>query len=155
MCIATLQASMHTDAAMKNNHHGKSKLHTNLIKITSPFSATDLKRVSLLFFSTGSESRKKRVFLLHFPLCHTFVCHTLCQKYVNWTLHLQIWEHVLTSLLLEPANCYANLRKTTNKVCHHSEHHQTKQPDKPCWRQDSPMSMIVHIKIIWGGWTKP
>lgn len=61
MCIATLQASMHTDAAMKNNHHGKSKLHTNLIKITSLFSVTDLKMVSLLFFSTGSESRKETV----------------------------------------------------------------------------------------------
>lgn len=50
MCIATLQASMHTDAAMKNNHHGKSKLHTNLIKIASPFSPIDLKRGSLFIF---------------------------------------------------------------------------------------------------------
>lgn len=75
-----LPVSTHTDAAMKNNQHGKSKLHTNLIKIASPFTAIALKRGSLLFSEQEVRAGRKWLFQLHFPLCHTFVMHLMSEE---------------------------------------------------------------------------
>ncbi len=57
---------VHRHTASKHAHRcsneEQSPWKTNLIKIASPFSAIDLKRGSLLFFSTGSERRKETFF---------------------------------------------------------------------------------------------